>query len=72
MHYYTRFKNHEHSYQVCEQAQMCILSICDVNTKMCVMVSQDGKLARACDHVPAQKKCDFMAVTVSHEVNSLL
>lgn len=71
MHYYTRFKNHEHSYQVCEQGQICSLSISDVNNnRMCAMVSQDLKLARACDHVPAQfgqKQCDLMAVT---EVNS--
>lgn len=71
MHYYTRFKNHEHSYQVCEQAQICSLSISDVNNnRMCAVDSQDLKLARACDYVPArfgQELCDSMAVT---EVNS--
>lgn len=59
MHYYTRFKNHEHSYQVCEQAQMCILSISDLKNKMYVIVSQDLKLAQS---VPV-----YRAVT---EINS--
>lgn len=79
MHYYTRFKNHEHSYQVCDQVQICSLHISDVNNnKMCGMVSQDLKLAQACDHVPAQfaqRKCDFMAVTAANNqinVDSLL
>lgn len=54
MHYYTRYKNHEHSYQVCDQAQLCILIISDVKNEMPVMVSSNLKLAPACDHVPAR------------------
>lgn len=36
------------------------------------MVSQDLKLAQACDHVSArfaQKKCDFMAVSEVNKVS---
>lgn len=54
MHYYTRFKNHEHSYQVWDQAQLCVLIISNVKNEMPVMVSSNPKLAPACDHVPAR------------------
>lgn len=51
MHYYTRFKNHEHSYQVCDRAQLCILIMSDVKNEIPVMVSSNLKLAPACDDV---------------------
>lgn len=54
MHYYTRFKNHEHSYQVCEQALLCTLIMSDVSNGTSVIMLLNLKLAPACNQVPAQ------------------